>query len=203
MESHSERSSYDPQIVAGLGLIGLEFSRMEAALKRVGALLITPHQFVGEIATTRTDLRVSIERAAGLVQARLVDGELKTRVLGWIGEVDAARERRNALVHGHWLDLAMIVRVALKRKQLTHEFTDIEPEQLRDLAREMWTLHQEGTHLWADLSKAGFGGVTTVSDEGVSRAAPAPEYQVGPGKVSGRPLPRDWPGEALFEEQPT
>lgn len=172
---------------------------MEAAVKRVEGLLITPHQFVGEIATTRTDLRVSIERATGLVHARLIDGELKTALLGWIGLVDAARERRNALVHGHWLDLAITVRVALKHRQLAHEFTDISPEQLRDLAREMWTLQGEGTHLWVDLARAGFGGVTTVSDEGVSRAEPQTEYQLGPGARAGRPAPRDWPGAVFFE----
>lgn len=199
MEPPANRSSYDPQIVAGLGLVGLEFSRMEGALKRVEALLITPHQFVGETATARTDLRVSIERATGLVHARLVDGELKTRVAEWIGAVDRARERRNALAHGHWLDLATTVRVALKRRQLTHEFTDIDPEQLRELAREMWALHQEGDHLWVDLARAGFGGVTTVSDKCVSRASPSSEYQLGPGTVSGRPAPREWPGDSFFE----
>lgn len=173
---------------------------MEASLKRVEAILMTPHQFIGEIATAKSNIQYSIDRAIALLRTRLVGGELHDHVLAWISEVEEAKNERNSLVHAEWSDLAITFRVTIKKQRLIHDPEDIHPDSLRDLARKMFGLHEEGRYVRLDLMRAGFGGVTTVSDVGVSRAEPSAELQLGPGALSPRPArQRLWPGETFFQ----
>jgi hypothetical protein len=197
-ESVGVPSSYDTKLITALGLLSLEFSRLERSVQRLLAGRITPHQFVGEMAVAGMAMQQMTNRARALVEARLEPGDLAVELENWLAAVEEVTQRRNGLVHGHWLTGALVHRVAVKKGRLNHNFTEETPENLAGLARKMWQLHGEGGHLEFDLARAGFGDVTVVDGEGVTRHQASREYRL----VGGAPSPRPesaWPGEALLE----
>ena len=197
--SQTHRSSYDPSIVLGLGLVTLEFSRLEATVHDLLAMLITPHQFVGEMAVAGEPVSTSIQRCRALADARLEEGQLRTRILDWLKASSGACEARNAIIHSRWAQAAMTIRVSVRKGELQHEFTQVTPEQLTELAREMWNLHDEGSRMRFELAQAGFAGITHLGSEGAVQAPPSGDYQLPDVPSMGRPdPPPDWPGDDLL-----
>lgn len=191
-------SSYDPAIVTGLGLVSLEFSRLEATVHDLLAMLITPHQLVGQMAVAGEAVSTSIQRARALVEARLEDGQLRTRMLDWLREASVACEARNRVIHARWAQAAMTIRVSVKRGQLNQEFTQVTSGQLTDLARRTWQLHDEGSRMRIELAQAGFTTITQVDAHGGVQTPPSGEYQLPDVPALGKPDPPPvWPGDAL------
>ena len=194
METDTEPpDSYCEPIVVGLGLVTLEFSRLEGTVQSLLAVLITPHQFVGEIAVSGVPIRQAFERLEALVQARIAEGPFRDDLLSWIASARQVAERRNGIVHSHWLPMATRMRIRVRQGALTHDFDDVEPAELFDLARRIWALADEGRLLRGDLGAAGFLGVTRVGDEGVERIPASGEYQID---VKPRPRPAKAPSWA-------
>jgi hypothetical protein len=199
----AHRSSYDPFIVLGLGLVTLEFSRLEATVHDLLAMLITPHRLVGQMAVAGEGLSMSIRRSQALVEARLEEGQLRSRMLDWLKASNEACEARNTVIHARWAQAAVTIKVSVKHGQLKHAFTHVTPEQLADLAERMWSLHEEGSRMSFELVQAGLAGITHLGSEGAVQAPPSGEYQLPDVPALGRPdPPPEWRGRDLLGIDP-
>jgi hypothetical protein len=189
-------SSYDPEIVRGLGLVSLEFSRLEATVHDLLATLITPHHLVGQMAVAGEAVSASIQRARALTEARLSEGQLRSRLVAWLKDASEACEARNRVVHSRWAQAAVTIKVSVKRGQLKQDFSTVAPEQLTQLARQLWSLHNEGSRMLFELAQAGFAAITHVDEQGGVHTPPCGEYQMPDVPSLGRPDPPPvWPGD--------
>jgi hypothetical protein len=199
MQSDSHLDSYNPDLLRALGLVTLEFSRMEATALDLLARLTSPDQFTGEIVAAGAPLSSALDRLQAMASQRIRPGVLQSAVLSWIRDARSAAEARNGTVHARWALTAVTIKTGVKKGKLEHKFTHRSVGEIRDLARRMWELCQEGTHLSVDLAMAGFAAVTEVSDTGVKRTPPTTNFPVDGSTILPRPDPAPhWPGEATI-----
>jgi hypothetical protein len=93
-------------------------------------------------------------------------------------------------------DLQGQIKVSVKRGQLKQDFSTVAPEQLTELARRLWSLHNEGSHMLFELAQAGFAAITYVDEHGGVHTPPSGEYQMPDVPSLGRPDPPPvWPGD--------
>ncbi len=201
MQADTLIDTYDPHLLRALGLLTLEFSGMEAAALDLLARLTSPDQFTGEISVVGSPLSSALDRVQAMTSQRIKPGALQTAVLVWARDAKIASDERNGIVHARWALKAVTIKTRLKKGQLDHKFTPRSVDEIRNLARHMWELHQEGTHLCIDLAAAGFAGVTEVSDTGAKSTPPATDFPVNGSTMLPRPDPTPrWPGDSLMRE---
>jgi hypothetical protein len=190
-------SPYSPEMLRGLGLVTLEFSRLDATALEMLGMLTSQDNATAQIIAAGQNVSWALDLIRALIAQKLRDGSLRTALEIWAQEARAVIEVRNRIVHDRWmLNVARTMRTRLRKQEVVHDFQEWSPEQLIDVARRMWVLHREGQQLLFDIAGAGFGRVITVSDTATETQHPAMEFPVA-GEVSGRPdPPPNWPGGA-------
>ncbi len=190
-------SPYDPEMIRGLGLVTLEFSRLEGLLLDLLGVLTSQDNATAQIIAAGQPASWALDRIRALIAQKLLEGSLRTALENWAKDAGALIQERNRIVHDRWmLNVATTMRIRLKKREVVRDFQEWSPGQLKDVARRIWELHRECMELQFDLAAAGFARVTTVSDLATETQQPAIEFPVS-GEVSGRPdPPLTWPGDA-------
>lgn len=189
--------AYDGRILLGLGLVALEFSRLEGAAKDLLSTFISPHEELGQIVVSNYPMEATMTALRTVMRSRLEPGVLSEAVGAWIDQVDKARQERNTYVHGRWLAQAVILERRVKKSELRTSISQVRPESLFDLAELAWELTQEGQHLAVDLAVAGFRDVTHIGEGRIERRASDPSLRLEDAPLLGRPaIKGSWPGRA-------
>ena len=155
------------EFLAEFGRITVRFATLESMTGRLVSSLIGENDDVGRIVSSAISIKRRLDIIDSLVRLATDDSGLISKTEKALRQVASAEERRNTFMHSQWLEQIMSQdgefekcagrsKVTAKRgKGLRHQEEILRPNEIREVAEQIYSAYESLCGLWFALGSAG------------------------------------------------